>query len=487
MAGKLISILLFIYFIVPNLLSETKRPNILFCIADDWGDHAGIYGDKVVKTPNFDALGKSGIIYDNAYVSSPSCAPSRAAIVTGQWHWCLKEAANLYGPIPMSEPLYTDLLADAGYHVGLTRKGWGPGDYKPRPHNPAGKNYKDFTAFLKDRPEGKPFCFWFGSKDPHRGYVKDSGAKAGIDLDAIELPKVFPDSPEVRGDVADYYFEVQRFDREVGEHVAKLKEIGEYENTLIIVTSDHGMPFPRGKSNLYDLGAKVPFIVHWPSKIKTPNRLKNFISTIDLAPTFLEVAGVEVPQNVVGQSLVPTMAKGYTSDQGRQSILTGKERHVPGQENDNAGGYPSRALRDHKFQLIRNFEVKWYPAGTPNYEKCFIKGGWYGDCDNGPTKSYMVDNKDKDEHHKKLYELAFGFRPEFELYDLGKDPHQMNNLASNPEYAKVLAKMKGELRRQLAEAGDPRITGAPHTFDIDPYLGGSPKHPSLGGKKKKKK
>jgi N-sulfoglucosamine sulfohydrolase len=113
------------------------------------GTHAGVYGDKVVKTPNFDALGKTGVIFDSAYISAPSCASSRAAIVTGQWHWRLKEAANLYGPIPMDAPLYTDLLANAGYHVGLTRKGWGPGNYKPRPHNPAGKNYKNFNEFLK--------------------------------------------------------------------------------------------------------------------------------------------------------------------------------------------------------------------------------------------------------------------------------------------------------------------------------------------------
>lgn len=477
--------LLFISLVLSSLAAEDKRPNILFAIADDWGyPHAGLYGDKVVKTPVFDQLGKTGIIFDHAYVSSPSCAPSRAAILSGQWHWRLKEAANLYGPIPLETPLYTLMLEKAGYHVGMTRKGWGPGSTKGWPGNPAGKSYKSFEVFMKSKPEGKPFCFWFGSHDPHRGYVKGSGAKSGIDINAIQLPACFPDSPEVRSDVADYYFEVQRFDREVGEMLELLKKLGEYENTLILITGDHGMPFPRGKSNLYDLGARVPLLAHWPAKIKKPNRLSNFVSLIDVAPTFLEAAGVKVPGAMSGQSLLPMMTAGYASSQGRQSILAGKERHVPGQEAPNSGGYPCRSLRDHKYLLIRNFEVEWWPAGTPNYEKAFFKGGWYGDCDNGPTKSYMVDNRDKDEVHQRLFELSFGFRPEWELFDIEKDPHQLNNVAGNEEYADVLNRMKKTLMEELAAAGDPRASGEAQKFDTYPYSGGSPQYPGYGKKKK---
>ena len=471
-----------------SLFAEDKRPNILFAIADDWGyPHAGSYGDKVVKTPVFDTLGKNGIIFDHAYISSPSCAPSRAAIVTGQWHWRLKEAANLYGPIPRENPLYTILLDKAGYHVGLTRKGWGPGSSAGWPHNPAGKSYKNFDAFIKARPKGKPFCFWFGSSDPHRGYAKGSGAKSGIDINKIELPGCFPDSPEVRGDVADYYFEVQRFDREVGEIVETIKKMGEFENTLIVITGDHGMPFPRAKSNLYDLGTRVPLVAHWPAKIKKPARLNNFVSLIDLAPTFLEIAGVNVPEIMNGQSLVPMFSPDFTSEQGRKTILTGKERHVPGQEAPNPGGYPCRSIRNHKFLLIRNFEVQWWPAGTPNYEKAFFPGGWLGDCDNGPTKSYMVDNKDKDAIHKNLYELSFGFRPEWELYDVEKDPHQLKNVAGETDYAEVLSSMKKQMMEELAKAGDPRATGESQSFQTYPYAGGSPKFPGYKKPKAKKK
>ncbi len=201
-----------------NQAYSQKQPNILLSLADDWGVHAGVYGDKVVKTPVFDELAKAGVLFEHAYISSPSCAPSRAAILTGQWHWRLEEAANLYGPIPMNDPVYTDILEKAGYFVGYTRKGWGPGELGNRKRNPAGNEFKDFETFLAQRPKDKPFCFWFGSHDPHRGYVLNSGAESGIPLDKIEVPAYYPDNKVIRGDIADYYFEVQRFDRETGEH-----------------------------------------------------------------------------------------------------------------------------------------------------------------------------------------------------------------------------------------------------------------------------
>jgi len=191
---------------------SVKRPNILFALADDWSfPHAGAYGDSIAKTPNFDRIAEQGILFQNGYVTAPSCAPSRASMLTGQWHWRLDEAANLYGPIPVKNPVYPDLLEAAGYCVGYTRKGWAPGNLGERSRNPAGDQFKNFAEFLEKRPKDKPFCFWFGSIDPHRPYTKDSGAQDGIPLDKIDVPGCFPDVPEVRGDVADYYFEVQRF------------------------------------------------------------------------------------------------------------------------------------------------------------------------------------------------------------------------------------------------------------------------------------
>jgi arylsulfatase A-like enzyme len=136
-----------------------KRPNILFCLADDWSwPHAGIAADKVVKTPTFDRVAREGVLFENVFVSAPSCTPSRGAMLTGQWHWRLEEGGNLWSTLPAKFPVYPDLLEGAGYHVGFTRKGWGPGRHEPggRTRNPAGPGYKSFQEFMKARPEDKP-------------------------------------------------------------------------------------------------------------------------------------------------------------------------------------------------------------------------------------------------------------------------------------------------------------------------------------------
>ena len=179
--------------------SKASRPNILFCIADDWGwPHAGAYGDKVVKTPTFNRLAREGVLFEYAYVSSPSCTPSRNAILTGQYHWRLKEGANLWSTLDVNIPVYPLLLEEAGYHVGFWRKSWGPGDLKAGGYtdkHPAGKHYrKGFKQFLEARPEDRPFCFWLGSSDPHRGYKKNSGKESGMDISKISLPKFYPDT-----------------------------------------------------------------------------------------------------------------------------------------------------------------------------------------------------------------------------------------------------------------------------------------------------
>ncbi|MEM7144781.1 MAG: sulfatase [Verrucomicrobiota bacterium] len=475
-------------------LDQTARlPNILFCIADDWGwPHASAYGDPVVKTPVFDRLADEGILFKNAYISSPSCTPSRNAILTGQYHWRLDTGASLYGALPQSEETYPHLLEKAGYKTGHWRKAWGPGKLEGKwaDKHPAGENYKGgFAEFMESLPEGQPFCFWLGASDPHRGYKLHSGAESGMNLHEIELFEHFPDSPEVRGDVADYYFEVQRFDSDVGNAIALLEEKGLLDNTIIVVTGDHGMPFPRCKSNLYDAGARVPLAVRWGDKIKPGRVIEDFVSTTDLAPTFLEIAGLDPLDAMTGKSLTPLFKgnkSGRTAEDERPYVLTGKERHVPSQEAPNSGGYPMRALRNHDFLLIKNYAPDRWPNGTPNHQKAFIPGAWYADTDNGPTKSYIVDNKDKDDEHRRAYELCFGFRPEIELYDLAKDPGQLNNIADDPEYTATLKKLIAQLDADLEETKDPRAVGnAP--FDTYPYGGGAPKFPGLRKEPKKKK
>lgn len=480
-----IAALFSLLFLIGGSIVEAKRPNILFCIADDWGwPHAGAYGDSVVKTPVFDRLTREGVLCQHAYISSPSCTPSRNAILTGQYHWRLDTGANLYGSLPQSEQTYPHLLEQAGYKIGHWRKAWGPGSLtgKWAENHPAGKQYRQgFPEFLNQLPEDTPFCFWLGASDPHRPYQLNSGAESGMDLSKIKLFQHFPDSPEIRGDVADYYYEVQRFDSDVGKAIALLEQKGWLDDTLIVVTGDHGMPFPRCKSNLYDCGARVPMAIRWGNQVKPGRVIEDFVSTTDLAPTFLEAAGVAVPEAMTGRSLMPLLTaagSGRLEPQERGFVFTGKERHVPSQEAPNSGGYPMRAIRSHEFLLIRNYATDRWPNGTPNYQKAFIPGAWYADTDNGPTKSYIIDNKDKDAAHARAYELCFGFRPSEELYDLRTDPDQLNNVATDPKYATTLQELSKRLDEELAATGDPR-TGGEAPFDEFSYSGGAPKFPGL--------
>jgi N-sulfoglucosamine sulfohydrolase len=246
--------------------ASLTKPNILFAVADDWGyGHAGVFWDTTVQTPTFDRVAREGLLFTNAHISSPSCTPSRGAILAGQHFWRLGAAANLWSLWPGSVTVYPNLLAEqGGYVVGHTRKGWGPGQVADRVGNPAGPAFANFAQFLERRPAGQPFCFWFGSQDPHRGVRGDGAAlrkTMGIDPAGVVVPPMLPDVAAVREDIAEYYAQVQRFDTDVGELLRMLEERGELDNTLVVISSDHGWSFPRGKSNLYDVGTRV--MVFW--------------------------------------------------------------------------------------------------------------------------------------------------------------------------------------------------------------------------------
>ncbi|MEL6671073.1 MAG: sulfatase [Bacteroidota bacterium] len=448
-------------------------PNILFCIADDWGwPHAGVYGDTVVQTPTFDRLARSGVLFEHAYVSSPSCSPSRGAILTGQDFWRLGEGANLWSTLDRDQPVYPLLLEEAGYAVGSWRKSWGPGDLKAGGYDslrPAGPKYpQGLRQFLAEKEKDQPFCFWFGASDPHRAYEKGSGAAAGIDPAKVQLPGFYPESEEIRSDIADYYYEVQRFDREVGEAIQLLDSLGELQNTLIVVTGDHGMPFPRCKGNLYDMGVRVPLVMHWGTKVKPWQRIPAFVSLTDLAPTFLEMAGVEVPEQMTGKSL----AKLLRSQEDEQSlvprnhIVFGRERHTPAQASPSIAGYPSRGIRTQDYLYIRNFFPDRWPAGVPDGATHPMNS--FADCDNGPTKTYLVENADLPTV-QPFYALSFAKRPAEELYDLAQDPYQLHNLAQQPNLQTVKEQLALYLNDALVGSGDPRVVPGQVDFDTLPY------------------
>ena len=446
--------------------SRPSRPNIIVAIADDWSfPHAGIYGDRTVRTPNFDRVAREGARFTHAFTMSPSCTPSRAALLTGQAVHRLEEGGNLHGFLPSRFAVYPDLLEAAGYFVGYTRKAWGPGRFEPggRSRNPAGPQFAGFDEFIKQRPADRPFSFWFGSQDPHRPYEKGSGLKAGLKLESVVVPAFLPDTPEVRSDLLDYYLEVQRFDREVGEILDKLAAAGELDNTLVVITSDNGMPFPRAKANVYDAGARMPLAVRWPARFPGGRVIDAFVSHTDLAPTFLDAAGLRPPDGMTGRSLLPLLRGERVA--GREQVFVERERHANVRRGDLS--YPVRAIRTKDFLYIRNFRPDRWPAGDPEQ---YVAVGPFGDIDGSPSKSLLLDSQ-TDRTIAPFFQMATAKRPAEELYDLRRDPHQVKNVAGQLEHRAAQRRLREELDRWMRTTGDPRATVDDDRWDRFLYYG----------------
>jgi arylsulfatase A-like enzyme len=364
---------------------------------------------------------------------------------------------------------YPDLLAQAGYVVGLVGKGWGPGTLEGsgRAHNPAGPRVQGFAEFLKSVPQDRPFCFWFGSTDPHRPYEAGAGRRAGLAADRLAVPAFLPDTPEVRSDLLDYLEEVERFDRQVGELLEALEASGRAENTLVIVTSDNGMPFPRAKTNLYDAGTRVPLAIRWPPRIPAGQESEAFVSLCDLAPSILEAADVERPREMVGRSLLGLAADGRDEGQ-RDRVFTERERHANVRRGDL--GYPARAVRTHRWLYVRNLRPERWPAGDP---ELYHSVGPFGDIDGGPTKDIVLAGRDGSPAERRLFELAAGKRPAEELYDCQLDPAQAHNLADDPAHAATRAELRGMLDQWMQATGDPRAAsgGGDDRWDAYEYVG----------------
>ncbi len=445
----------------------TKRPNILFCIADDWSwPHAGAYGDKAIRTPAFDRLAAQGVLFRHAFVCTPSCTPSRGAILTGQTPHRLEQGGNLWSRLDKKFEVYPDLLEAVGYVVGYSRKGWGPGTIQGtgRKRNPAGDRFRSFEQFIGAVPKDKPFCFWFGSYDPHRGYKPGSGKASGIRLDEIAVPPFLPDHPTVRSDIADYYFEVQRFDREVGQMLKTLEATGKAENTIVVMTSDNGMPFPRAKANLYEYGVHMPLAIRWPARIGGGRVVNEFVSFADFAPTFLEAAGLKPGPQMTGTSFLDILL-GKPSSAKRDHVFLERERHADCRPKGLT--YPCRAIRTKDFLYIWNLKPGRWPAGDPPR---------FGDVDGSPSKSFVIQHKEQREF-ARLFQATFGKRPEEELFDLRKDPAAVSNVADRPEYAEARKQLRARIEKWMAATRDPRAEGKGAVFNTYPYFGRRRKPP----------
>jgi N-sulfoglucosamine sulfohydrolase len=478
--------------VICNCSSETQRerskvtvrPNFLILMSDNHShNHVGAYGDPVVKTPNIDRIAKEGVLFTHAFCQSPSCTPARAAMLTGRDVWQLREGANLWGSLPSDLTVYTQLLEEAGYHVGIEGKGWGPGNHKVSgwEKNPGGERYSSFEEFYSKVNRGQPWCYWFSSRAPHRPYGRVGGKKAKIDLEKIEVPEYLPDNMDVRGDMADYYSEIQAFDDEVAHYLSLVDEMGQLENTVVVICSDNGWQMPRGLANLYDFGTRIPLIISWPRYFKGDREVDDFVLMNDFAPTFLELAGLPIPEAMTAKSLVGILEseKSGVVEEERNFVVLARERHAFVRAN--GASYPARAIRTKQYLYIRNYEPDRWPAGDPPL---------YGDVDAhmlqypSPTKMYMLVNRDERDV-KPLFELAFGKRPAEELFDLSKDPDQMNNVAEEKGYQEIKNKLSSQLTAYLAKTGDPREGGPAFNWDEAAYYMEADKTPKPGEEAKK--
>jgi N-sulfoglucosamine sulfohydrolase len=465
------------------------KPNLLFAIADDWSyGHAGAYGCAWVKTPAFDRVAQQGLLFTHAYTPNAKCAPSRACILTGRNSWQLKAACNHIPYFPPEFKTYAEALAEQGYFVGVTAKGWGPGvatNAAGKPRQMAGQpfnarkaapsargignnNYAaNFSDFLAAAPTNQPWCFWYGAIEPHRGYEYGSGvAKGGKNTADIErVPGCWPDNPVVRNDLLDYAYEVEHFDRHLARMLDRLEQSGLIENTLVVVTSDHGMPFPRAKGQAYADSNHVPLAMMWKRGLKTPGRVvDDYVSFVDLAPTFIELAGLQWSQSgmalAAGRSLTDILfsEKPGRVNPARDHVLIGKERHDVGRPQD--WGYPIRGIVKNGFLYLHNFEPARWPAGNPETG--------YLNCDAGPTKTEIL-NAHRRNPADPHWALCFGKRPGEELYDVGKDPDCLKNLAGDPGQQPLKVQLRQQLFDELRAQGDPRMLGQGQVFEQYPY------------------
>ena len=476
-----------------------KRPNILVAISDDQSyPHASAYGYQAISTPAFDRVAKMGVLFNNAFTPAPGCSPMRAAFLTGRNIWQIEHAGTHASSFPKKYEVYQDRLEAAGYFIGCTGKAWGPGNWKVDgwEHNPAGPGWDkrklkspagisstdyagNFADFLQDRPKDKPFSFWYGATEPHRSFGKGIGHENGLDPSKVVVPEFLPDTPEIRSDILDYCFEIQWFDQHLVRMLDLLEEIGELDNTIVIVTSDNGMAFPRAKANVYEYGIHMPLAVSWPKTVPGGRTVDDIVNLIDVTATIYDVTGVEPPTAtpIAGRSLVNVLSSKQEGlvDSTRDAAFSGRERHSSSRFN--SLGYPQRCIRTQQFLYIRNFRPERWPAGTPRKfsSVSFSEGGdfvgklgpmhgGYHDIDACPSLTFLIEGRD-DPMVGPFLNLAVDRRPAEELFDIRKDPGCLKNLATDPDFAQVRSKLRDRLLRYLKETNDPRVV-ASDTGDI---------------------
>lgn len=407
--------------------NDEEQLNVVFLFSDDQSmPDLGVYGNESIHTPNLDRMAEEAMVFRRAYVPSSQCSPARAGILTGRSPHSVG-GSRLHSYVSNEFSSLIELLNNDGYYTGAYRK---VHQDNIRSQLDFYRDDEDLERFFDERPDDQPFFLWFGSRDPHRPYnLEDYDYRQ--DPAEVEVPDYLPDTEAVRKDLANYYAEITRFDRESGNILELLEEHDLTENTIVVMSSDNGMPFPRAKATLYEAGAKVPLIIKWPGHTDEGTFSDELVSLIDLTPTWLEAAGINVPEEMEGKSLIPVL-KGNQTD-FREYIFTERNWH------DNWD--PIRAVTGDRYKLIQNYrpEVSYIPSL---------------DIKDSPSYQEIERLKSENELSGNLSWYGENSRPRVEFYDLNKDPGEWNNLAENPEYDSLITEYQKVLSEWMNETND---------------------------------
>ena len=432
MKGKFL-LLVFAIILVSSCkeIKQKQQPNFIVFIADDaaWND-CGPYGNMQIKTPNINKLAEEALVFNNAFLTTSSCSPSRCSILTGRYPHSTG-APELHMPLPADQLLFAGELQKEGYytvvagkyHIGPKREefdsiyGGGP------------SGCENWLRAVKNRPRNKPFFLWLAAFDPHRKYQPNTIPEPHNPKNVI-VPPFLPDADSTRKDLALYYDEISRLDSYLGKVMDELKTQGVDENTLVIYMTDNGKPFPRCKTRLYDSGIKTPFIVRWPAKI-TKGETNALVSSIDIAPTFCELAGAAKPETFQGYSFVPILDN-YSAE---------TRDYIAGEHNWHDYQAFERAIRTKEYLYIRNAFPE-LNASPP------------ADAVGSLTYQEMINMYKEGKLNENQKDCFITPRPSEELYDVINDPYQLNNLAGNVEYKDEFVAMQNLMDKWVIEYED---------------------------------
>lgn len=410
--------------------SAQQPPNLVFLISDDHSfPDLACNGNTHIRTPNLDRLAAEGLRFERCFVSSPQCSPNRSSIFTG----CAPHTtatSRLHTPMPDWEPTFLEPLKTRGYFTGAFRKVHQGPSFEKRFDYYGGPRAR-FEEFFSRRPKDRPFFLHFGSTDPHRPYA-DGAFTPPHQPSQMRVPPFLPDTAAVRQDLAHYHDEIARFDSECGELLALLDREAVASNTLVIMTGDNGMPFPRAKGTCYDPGIHVPLIAWWKGRIAPRRASRDLISHVDLPATWLAAAGIPQPAKMQGRSFL-SLLTGEPGYQPRDAVFSERNWH------DNFD--PIRAVRTARHKLIFNaaphfpYRPAWDIEGSPSW------------------KSYLAEAR-AGRLNPAQRQLLAPVRPVLELYDLESDPAEFTNLATSPAYRDTLNTLQQTLSHWMHDTLD---------------------------------